>query len=98
MECCTIPFYMRFNFYNRPQEVIHPPRIPSKNEYQRVLHESYQLLVKLINEQQGLEEEQRKAEQEDKKKKNKKEDTKISITIRDQLIKRKNEIKFKALK
>ena len=44
-------------FFNRPQDVIHPPRIPSKNEYQRYLHESYQYIVHLIVEQQRIEEE-----------------------------------------
>ena len=57
-----------FNFYYRPQEVIHQPRIPTKNEYQRFLHESYQFIIKLIVEQQRIEEERRTGEQEDKKK------------------------------
>ena len=54
--------------------MIHPPRIPNKNEYQRYLHESYQFIIKLIVEQQRIEEERRKGEQEDKKKEHEKED------------------------
>ena len=68
-NCNLALYHFRcFNFYYRPQEVIHPPRIPTKTEYQRLLHESYQLIMKLIVEQQRIEEERRMGEQEDKKK------------------------------
>ena len=49
--------------------MIHPPRIPTKDEYQRCLHESYQFIIKLIVEQQRLEEERRNGEQEEHRKK-----------------------------
>ena len=57
--------------------MIHPPKIPTKSEYQRQLHESYQFIMKLIVEQQivnKFEEDRRKGEQDDKKKNNDKED------------------------
>ena len=31
-----------------PQDFVHPPKIESKNQYQRLLHESYQYLVKMV--------------------------------------------------
>ena len=43
--------------------MIHPPRIPSKNEYQRYLHESYQYIIHVIGEQQRIDEERRLLEE-----------------------------------
>ena len=61
-------------FQTRPQDVVHPPRIPSKNEYQRYLHESYQYIVHLIVEQQKIEDERRLYERDPGKKDQEEED------------------------
>ena len=53
---------------------MHPPRIPSKNEYQRYLHESYQYIVHLIVEQQKIEDERRLYERDPGKKDQEEED------------------------
>ena len=73
----------------RPQDVIHPPRIPSKTEYQRILHESYQFVMKLIIEQQLIDEFRRKSDNENKKKEiNKKDGLQNVKKMRDKLMKR----------
>ena len=49
--------------YCRPQDVLHPPRIKTKQDYQRLLHESYQYIIKLLIDGEA-EEERKKAEME----------------------------------
>ena len=54
--------------------MVHPPRIPSKNEYQRYLHESYQYVIHLIVEQQRIEDERRMNERDNGRKDNEEQD------------------------
>ena len=49
-------------FYCRPTEKIITPTISSKHEYQIVLHESYQIVINLIAQQQRLEKERKSIE------------------------------------
>ena len=54
--------------------MVHPPRIPSKNEYQRYLHESYQYVIHLIVEQQRIEDERRLNERDNGRRENEEQD------------------------
>ena len=54
--------FYRFLFYCRPTEKIITPTISSKHEYQIVLHESYQIVINLIAQQQRLEKERKDIE------------------------------------
>ena len=54
--------------------MVHPPRIPSKNEYQRYLHESYQYVIHLIVEQQRIEDERRINERDNGRRENEEQD------------------------
>ena len=57
---CNCEQIWKQTFLNSPENYVHPPRVPSKRAFQRSLHESYQYMMKSMQDAINLEAHRRK--------------------------------------